>query len=40
MGDDVFKHIAVDLVYAVRVSVTIDWNLKESVRAGMCSQSS
>lgn len=35
MGDDKLKHIAVDLVYSVRASVTIDWNLKESVRAGM-----
>lgn len=35
MGDDTLKHIAIDLVYAVRMSVTIDWNLKESVRARM-----
>lgn len=35
MGDDKLKHIAVDLVYSVRASVTIDWNLKESVKAGM-----
>ena len=35
MGDDRLKHIAADLVYSVRASVTIDWNLKESVRAGM-----
>jgi type I restriction enzyme R subunit len=35
MGDDTLKHIAIDLVYAVRTSVSIDWNLKESVRAKM-----
>jgi type I restriction enzyme R subunit len=35
MGDDVLKKIAVDLVFAVQQSVTIDWNLKESVRATM-----
>jgi type I restriction enzyme R subunit len=35
MGDDTLKHIAIDLVWAIRSSVTIDWNLKESVRAQM-----
>ena len=35
MGDDVLKQIAADLVRAVRESATIDWNLKESVRAAM-----
>ena len=35
MGDEVLKRIAVDLVWAVRESVTIDWSLKESVRAAM-----
>lgn len=35
MGDDTLKKIAVDLVFAVQQSVTIDWNLKESVRAAM-----
>jgi len=35
MGDDTLKHIAIDLVYAVRSSVTIDWAVKESVRASM-----
>ena len=35
MGDDTLKRIAVDLVHTVRASVTIDWNLKESVRAKM-----
>lgn len=38
MGDDVLKKIAVDLVYAVQQSVTIDWSLKESVRAAMRSK--
>ncbi len=35
MGDETLKKIAADLVYSVRQSVTIDWNLKESVRAAM-----
>jgi len=35
LGDDVLKQIARDLVKAVRGSVSIDWNLKESVRAEM-----
>jgi len=35
MGDDVLAAIAHDLVKAVRDSATIDWNLKESVRASM-----
>jgi len=35
MGDDTLKHIAIDLVHAVRSSVTIDWTVKESVRATM-----
>jgi type I restriction enzyme R subunit len=35
LGDDTLKKIAVELVKAVRSSVTIDWNLKESVRAAM-----
>jgi len=38
MGDDTLKRIAVDLVYAVQQSVTIDWSLKESVRATMRSK--
>ena len=33
LGDDVLKAIARDLVKAVRNSVTIDWTVKESVRA-------
>jgi type I restriction enzyme, R subunit len=35
LGDDTLKRIAVDLVYAVQSSVTINWSLKESVRAAM-----
>lgn len=38
MGDDVLKKIAIELVEAVRSSVTIDWNLKDSVRAAMRSK--
>ena len=38
MGDDVLKRIAVDLVVAVQSSATIDWSLKESVRATMRSK--
>src|SRR5574344_1819286 len=35
LGDDTLKHIARDLVNSVRNNVTIDWNVKESVRAKM-----
>ena len=35
LGDETLKRIAVDLVYAVQSSVTIDWSLKETVRAAM-----
>jgi type I restriction enzyme R subunit len=35
MGDATLKKIAHELVEAVRSSATIDWNLKESVRATM-----
>jgi type I restriction enzyme R subunit len=35
LGDDTLKAIARDLVRAVQESATIDWNLKESVRAAM-----
>jgi type I restriction enzyme R subunit len=35
MGDDTLKEIARQLVKAVRESATIDWNLKDSVRAAM-----
>jgi len=38
MGDDKLKKIAADLVTSVRSSATIDWNLKEAVRAGMRSK--
>lgn len=38
MGDDILKKIAVDLVAAVQSSATIDWFLKESVRATMRSK--
>lgn len=38
MGDDVLKRIAVDLVFAIQQSATIDWSLKESVRATMRSK--
>ena len=33
LGDEVLKAIARDLVTAVRNSVTIDWTVKETVRA-------
>lgn len=35
MGDDTLKKIAAELVTSVRQNATIDWNLKESVRAAM-----
>ena len=35
MGDETLKKIARELVKAVRSSATIDWNLKDSVRAAM-----
>jgi type I restriction enzyme R subunit len=35
MGDDTLKKIATELVRAVQESATIDWNLKEGVRAAM-----
>lgn len=35
LGDETLKKIARELVVAVRESATIDWNLKESVRASM-----
>lgn len=38
MGDDVLKKIAVELVVAIQGSTTIDWSLKESVRAMMRSK--
>jgi RNA:NAD 2'-phosphotransferase (TPT1/KptA family) len=33
LGDETLKKIAHELAAAVRTSATIDWNLKESVRA-------
>jgi type I restriction enzyme, R subunit len=35
LGDDILKQIARELVKTIRESATIDWNLKESVRASM-----
>lgn len=35
MGDETLKKIAVELVVAIQANVTIDWNLKDSVRAAM-----
>ncbi|TNM37696.1 type I restriction endonuclease subunit R [Nocardioides albidus] len=35
LGDDVLKKMAAELVESIRKSATIDWNLKESVRAAM-----
>jgi type I restriction enzyme R subunit len=38
MGDETLKKIARELVEAVRSSATIDWNLKDSVKAAMRSK--
>ncbi len=38
LGDETLKRIARELVVAVRESATIDWSLKESVRASMRSK--
>ena len=35
MGDDKLRVIAAELVTKVRKSVTIDWTLRESARAGI-----
>jgi Domain of unknown function (DUF3387) len=35
LGDEALKKIARELVESVRNSVTIDWSIRESVRAGM-----
>jgi type I restriction enzyme R subunit len=35
MGDDILKQIAHDLSESIRKNITIDWKLKESVRARM-----
>ncbi|MDD1475310.1 DUF3387 domain-containing protein, partial [Dolichospermum sp. ST_sed4] len=33
LGDDILKAIARDLVKAIRANLTIDWTVKENVRA-------
>lgn len=38
MGDETLKRITIDLVHAVRGSVTIDWNVKKSVQSEMRSR--
>lgn len=38
MGDETLKQIARELVSTIRNSATIDWTLKESVRARMRSK--
>jgi type I restriction enzyme R subunit len=38
MGHKAFKKIADELVTAVRSSATIDWNLRDSVKAAMRSK--
>jgi len=38
MGDETLKQISIDLVGAVQQSATIDWSIKESVRAAMRSK--
>lgn len=38
LGDEVLEEIAQKLVKAVRESATIDWNLKDSLRATMRSK--
>ena len=35
MGDETLRKIAKELVKAVRSSISIDWNMKDSVRAEM-----
>jgi len=35
LGDEVLRQIAKDLVKTVRENTSIDWNLKESVRAAL-----
>ena len=35
LGDETLKTIAIELVETVRKSVTIDWTIKESVRANI-----
>jgi len=38
LGDDVLRQIAKELIRTVRESATVDWNLKDSVRATMRSK--
>ena len=33
LGDETLRHIAIDLVNTVRNNITIDWTVKETVRA-------
>ncbi len=35
LGDDILRHIAQDLVKTIRNSITIDWAIRENVRARM-----
>lgn len=35
LSDETLKNIAIELVTAIQSSASIDWNLKESVRAAM-----
>jgi type I restriction enzyme R subunit len=35
LGDEILKHIAQELLKAVRNSTTIDWTIRESVQAGL-----
>ncbi len=35
MGDDILKAIAHELSKAIKVNMSIDWNLRESARAKM-----
>ena len=35
MGDNILKQIARDLAYSIKKNMSIDWNLREAVRAGM-----
>lgn len=35
MGDEILKKIARDLTYSLKNSMTVDWNLRENVRAKM-----
>lgn len=35
MGDAILKQIARDLTQAIKSSLSLDWNLRESIRAKM-----